>query len=98
MFAPSLNTQYGNFSIRPVNKKTDRPIIREIFRHEFFGNDPQYYPDDGLWEIYDHIETEGIFGAYLVFHEEEILFLLEIHPPYQMDVDTDYLFRPGTIG
>jgi hypothetical protein len=72
--------------------------VRELFRHEFYGSHPQLYPDDGLWEIYDSMETDEAFGAYLVFHHDRFLFLLEVHPPVQMDLSTDYLSSPGTIG
>jgi len=87
-----------DLTLRPVCKDTDRGIVREIFRHEFYGSRPQYYPDEGLWEIYDSMEKEEAFGAYLVFYHERLLFLLEVHPPVQMDLATDYLSQPGTIG
>lgn len=88
----------GDLTLRPVCKDTDRGIVREIFRHEFYGSRPQLYPDDGLWEIYDSMETYEAFGAYLVFYHEQLLFLLEVHPPLQMDLATDHLSQPGTIG
>jgi hypothetical protein len=88
----------GDLTLRPVCKDTDRGIVRELFRHEFYGSHPQLYPDDGLWEIYDSMETHEAFGAYLVFYHDRLLFLLEVHPPVQMDLSADYLSKPGTIG
>jgi hypothetical protein len=85
-------------SVRPVNKATDRSIIREIFRREFYGNTKTQYPDDGLWEIYDRMDTNGVYGAYLVSQCNHILFLLEVHPAIQMDLRAEFLSRPGTIG
>ena len=84
--------------MRPICKDTDRALVRELFRHEFYGNRPQFYPDDGLWEIYDSMETEDAFGAYLVFYHDRLLFLLEVHPPVQMDLAAEHLSQPGTIG
>jgi hypothetical protein len=88
----------GTLTVRPVCKVTDRPIVRELFRREFYGDLPQLYPDEGLWEIYDSMETYDAFGAYLVFYHDRPLFLLEVHPPVQMDLAADYLSQPGTIG
>ena len=88
----------GDLILRPVCKDTDRGIVRELFRHEFYGSRPQLYPDEGLWEIYDSMETHEAFGAYLVFYHDRLLFLLEVHPPVQMDLAADYLSQPGTIG
>jgi len=88
----------GDLILRPVCKDTDRGIIRELFRHEFYGSRAQLYPDEGLWEIYDSMETHEAFGAYLVFYHDRLLFLLEVHPPVQMDLAADYLSQPGTIG
>ena len=98
MFALITNHAYAAFSVRPVNKATDRPMVREIFRREFYGDNRLSYPDDGLWEIYDRMEIAGPFGAYLVCRGEQVLFLLEIHPPIQMDLTADHFTDPGTIG
>src|ERR1700722_11174336 len=98
MFALTNNSDYAAFSVRPVNKATDRPVVREIFRKEFYGDDRLSYPYDGLLEIYDRMEIAGSFGAYLVCHGEQVLFLLEIHPPIQMDLTADYFAAPGAIG
>jgi hypothetical protein len=98
MFALPTNPSCGTLTVKPVNKATDRPVIREIFRREFYGEDRLYYPDEGLWEIYDRMETEDAFGAYLVSRGDQVLFLLEVHPPIQMDLVSDYLSIPGTIG
>jgi hypothetical protein len=98
MFELSTNPAYSAFSVRPVNKATDRPVVREIFRREFYGDNRLSYPDDGLWEIYDRMEIAGAFGAYLVCRGEQILFLLEIHPPIQMDLPADYFADPGAVG
>jgi hypothetical protein len=98
MFALSKTPGHAAFSVRPVNKATDRPVVREIFRREFYGDNTLSYPDDGLWEIYDRMEIAGSFGAYLVCHGEQVLFLLEIHPPIQMDLTPDYFTDPGAIG
>ena len=88
----------GDISLRLVSKDTDRVAVRELFRHEFYGACPQLYPDDGLWEIYDSMETHEAFGAYLVFYHDRLLFLMEVHPPVQMDLTVDHLSQPGTIG
>ena len=98
MFALSKTPGHTAFSVRPVNKATDRPVVREIFRREFYGDNSLSYPDDGLWEIYDRMEIAGSFGAYLVCYGEQVLFLLEIHPPIQMDLTPDYFTDPGVIG
>lgn len=89
-----------DFAVRPVCKETDRPLVREIFRKEFYGSVLQSYPDEGLWEIYDNMEPneEDVFGAYLVSYLDRPLFLLEVHPAVQMDVNPEYLSEPGTIG
>src|SRR5277367_71613 len=88
MFTLTVNPINGAFSVRPVCKSTDRPIIRELFCIEFYGDQPQPFFDDGLWEIYDSMQTttKEVFGAYLVYYREHPLFLLEIHPPVQMDL------------
>jgi hypothetical protein len=98
MFALTNNSAYAAFSVRPVNKTTDRSVVREIFRREFYGDNRLSYPDDGLWEIYDRMEIAGPFGAYLVCRGEQVLFLLEIHPPIQMDLTPDYFTGPGAVG
>lgn len=98
MFALTNNSEYAAFSVRPVNKTTDRPVIREIFRREFYGDNQLSYPDDGLWEIYDRMEIADAFGAYLVCRGEQVLFLLEIHPPIQMDLTADHFTGPGAVG
>jgi hypothetical protein len=96
MFA--LTTKLCHLVVRPVNKATDRPIIREIFRREFYGDNRLFYPDEGLWEIYDRMETNDVFGPYLITRGEQVLFLLEVHPPIQMDLIGEHLSAPGTIG
>jgi hypothetical protein len=98
MFALSTNPDYAVFSVKPVNKATDRTLVREIFRREFYGDNTLSYPDDGLWEIYDRMEIAGSFGAYLVCCGDQVLFLLEIHPPIQMDLAPDYFIDPGAVG
>ena len=98
MLAITSSPMKGILSVRPVCKVTDRAIVRELFRKEFYGDLPQFYPDEGLWEIYDSMETYDAFGAYLVFYHDRLLFLLEVHPPVQMDLAADYLSQPGTIG
>lgn len=100
MFTLTSNPLHRDFVVRPVCKRTDRPLIREIFRREFYGTALQSYPDEGLWEIYDSMETteEEVYGAYLVSFLDRPLFLLEIHPPIQMDLVSGHLAEPGTIG
>jgi len=98
MFALSTDPAYAAFAVRPVNKTTDRFVVREIFRREFYGDNSPVYPDDSLWEIYDHMETSGVFGAYLVCRGEQVLFLLEIHPPIQMDLTAEHFTDPNDIG
>ena len=98
MLSLTKHENNGTLSVRPVNKNTDRSVVREIFRREFYGNNKTQYPDDGLWEIYDRMDTSGPFGAYLVSECNHILFLLEVHPAVQMDLRREYLAAPGTIG
>jgi hypothetical protein len=98
MLAITSSLTRGDLTLRPVCKDTDRAIVRELFRREFYGSHPQSFPDEGLWEIYDSMETHDAFGAYLVFYHDRLLFLLEVHPPVQMDLSSDYMSRPGTIG
>jgi hypothetical protein len=98
MFTLTKHSANGTLSVRPVNKATDRSVIREIFRREFYGNNKVQYPDEGLWEIYDRIETNGVFGAYLVSQCNHILFLLEVYPAVQMDLRPEYMSQEGTIG
>ncbi len=98
MLVLTATPNYGTFSLRPVDKTTDRPVIREIFRREFFGDDRPAYPDDQLWQIYDGFDTSGIFGAYLVSMHQHPLFLLEVHPPIQIDLPSEYMPDPGSIG
>ena len=98
MFALTKHPGHGTLSVRPVNKSTDRSIIREIFRREFYGNTRTQYPDEGLWEIYDRMDTNDAFGAYLVSEYNHILFLLEVHPAVQMDLRVEFLSQPGAIG
>jgi hypothetical protein len=100
MFTLTVNPLNGAFSVRPVCKATDRLIIRELFSAVFYGDLHQPFFDDGLWEIYDSMEptTRDVFGAYLVCYREHPLFLLEIHPPVQMDLTETFLSQPGTIG
>ena len=85
--------------MRPFCKATDRLIIRELFRKEFYGDDMlQSYPDEGLWEIYDSMEPNGdAFGAYMIYYHDRLLFLLEVHPPVMMGLPPE-LSRPGTVG
>lgn len=75
------NPVNNGLSIRLVSKESDRPVIHQIFLQEFYGNNPKSYSDNGLWEIYDRMETRGAYGAYLVYQDEQVRFLLEIHPP-----------------
>jgi len=98
MFTLTKQSLQGHYSVRPVDKATDRSVIREIFRREFYGNTKMQYPDEGLWEIYDRMDTNAAFGAYLVSQDNHILFLLEVHPPVQMDLRSEVLSQPGTIG
>lgn len=98
MLTITSSLKKSDLSLRPVCKDTDRAIVRELFCHEFYGSSPQLYSDDGLWEIYDSMETYDAFGAYLVFHHDRVLFLLEVHPPVQMDLAPEYCSRTGTIG
>ena len=99
MFILTSSPLKGGFTARPVCKATDKPVIRELFRKEFYGNMLHSYPDEGLWEIYDTMEPneEDPFGAYMVFYRDRFLFLLEIHPPLMMGLSPD-LCQPGTIG
>lgn len=76
----------------------DRSVIREIFRKEFYGNAKTHFPDEGLWEIYDTMDTNDIYGAYLISQSNQILFLLEVHADVQMDLAPGFLSQPGTIG
>ena len=98
MLALSPTPAHKDLSVRRVNKASDRLVIREVFRKEFFGDHTRQFPDEGLWEIYDKMETEGIFGAYLVYNKEELLFLLEIYPPVQMDLAGEWQLQRGDIG
>ena len=98
MFTLTSNLAYKTLSVRPVDKTSDRSVVRHIFRQEFYGDNPRQYPDDGLWEIYERIDTRDIFGAYLVEEGDTVLFLLEIHPPVQMDLTGEFLLQKGDIG
>ncbi len=100
MFTLTFQPLNGAFSVRPVCKATDRPAIRELFRKEFYGDLPQPFFDDGLWEIYDNMETtaKDVFGAYLVYYRDRLLFLLEIHSAVQMDLTETLLSQQRTIG
>jgi len=100
MFTLTFSPLHRDFTARPVCKHTDRTLIREIFRKEFYGSVWQSYPDEGLWEIYDSMETneEELFGAYVVSYLDRPLFLLEIHPPVQMDLRSEYLAEAGIVG
>jgi hypothetical protein len=100
MFTLTCHPLNGAFSVRPVCKATDRPIIRELFCKEFYGDLPQPFFDDGLWEIYDSMQTttKDLFGAYLVYYRDRLLFLLEIHSPVQMDLTATGLSLQRTIG
>ncbi|HMI60613.1 MAG TPA: hypothetical protein VK518_06890 [Puia sp.] len=98
MFTLTTKPACEVFAVRPVNKTSDRSIIRNIFRQEFYGDSPKLYPDEGLWEIYERIDTRDVFGAYLVCEGDTVLFLLEIHPPVQMDLAGEYLLQKEEIG
>jgi hypothetical protein len=98
MFVLAPNPAYKAFSVRPVDKTTDRLVIRNIFRQAFYGDNAREYTDDGLWEMYRNLDTRDIFGAYLVYEGDTALFLLEIHPPLQMDLTEKYLLKEGEIG
>jgi len=100
MLTLTSNPLHRDFAVRPVCKETDRPLIRDIFRKEFYGTAMQTYPDEGLWEIYDSMgfDDNEVFGAYLVSYLDHPLFLLEIHPPVQMDLSSEYISEPGTVG
>jgi hypothetical protein len=98
MFVLTLNPFKGALSLRPVCKSTDRNLVRELFRREFYNDFPQAYSDQGLWEIYDSMERNGAYGAYLLTWHERPLFLLEVHPLIQMDLERCYLSLPGTVG
>ena len=98
MFVLTSNPFKGALSLRPVCKSTDRNLVRELFRREFYDDLPQVYSDQGLWEIYDSMDTSGVLGAYLVTWHEHPLLLLEVHPPLQMDLERRYLSRPGAFG
>jgi hypothetical protein len=98
MFDLRANPFKGTLSLRPVCKSTDRNLVRELFRREFYDDLPQVYSDQGLWEIYDSMDTSGALGAYLVTWHEHPLLLLEVHPAVQMDLERRYLSRPGTYG
>jgi hypothetical protein len=88
MFTLTFQPLNGTFSVRPVCKATDRPVIRALFCAAFYGDLPQPFFDDGLWEIYDNMETnaDDVFGAYLVYYRDRLLFLLEIHSAVQLDL------------
>jgi hypothetical protein len=96
MFA--LNEQHSSqaLSVRPVNKRSDHSIVHEIFRQEF-GVDGDI-PDTGLWKVYDKLDTNGIFGAYLVLDGEQVLFLIEIYRPTHMDLSAVFTFGPADVG
>lgn len=100
MFTLTCHPLNGAFSVRPVCKATDRLVIRELFCKEFYGDLPQPFFDDGLWEIYDSMETtaKDPFGAYLVYYRDHLLFLLEIHSLVQMDLTETFLSPQRTIG
>jgi hypothetical protein len=98
MFTLTIKPACKLFSVRAVNKASDRSVVRNIFRREFYGDSSKQYPDDGLWEIYSQIDTRGVFGAYLVCNGDTVLFLLEIHPPVQMDLAGEYLLQKDEIG
>ena len=87
------------FVVRPVNKTTDRLIVREIFRREFYGDNSPVYPDDSLWEIYDRMETNGTSSAPIWSAAANRSFSsLEIHPPIQMDLTAEHFADPNAIG
>jgi hypothetical protein len=99
MFTLTFQPLNGAFSVRPVCKATDRPVIRALFCAAFYGDLPQPFLDEGLWEIYDNMETtaDDVFGAYLVYYRDRLLFLLEIHSAVQIDL-TALLSQQRTIG
>jgi hypothetical protein len=88
----------GALSLRPVSRSSDRSLIRELFRKEFYGESPQTFSDEGLWAIYDTMETHGVFGAQLAFWRDQPLLLLEVHPLVQMDLDRRRFSGMGAIG
>ncbi|HXB92647.1 MAG TPA: hypothetical protein VNU72_10170, partial [Puia sp.] len=96
MFALTEQQNSTAFSVRPVNKRSDHSIVYEIFRQEF-GVEGDF-ADTGLWKVYNKMDTEGIFGAYLVLEGEQVLFLLEIYRPTHMDLSADFTFGPDDIG
>ena len=100
MFTLTANPLNRAFAVRPVCKATDRSIIRELFRQEFYGNLARIYSDQGLWEIYDNMEPTDTdsCGAYLVSFRDRLLFLLEIHPSFQLDLPSSQPAEPGSIG
>jgi len=100
MFTLTFQPLNGAFSVRPVCKATDRPAIRALFCAAFYGDRPQPFFDDGLWEIYDNMETtaDDVFGAYLVYYRDRLLLLLEIHSAVQIDLAETLLSQQRTIG
>jgi hypothetical protein len=98
MLVLTSNPAYQAFSIRPVNKGSDGTIIRRIFRTELYGDDSKAIPDESLLNIYDKMENQDIWGAYLVLRGDHVLFLLEVHPPLQMDLTEEYPLRDNDIG
>jgi hypothetical protein len=97
MFSLRTVSTYDAYTVRRVNKASDRFVIREIFRLEFHGDHFPAYPDDGLWEIYDRMDTHDAFGAYLVCRGEQVLFLPEIHPPKKVLVGNIIFSAPPSF-
>ena len=98
MLVLTPNPAYGAFSVRPLDAAVDKAVVRELFRQEFYGDSPKQYSDEGLWEIYERFDTHDVFGAYLVYENDTLLFLLEVHPSIQMDLVGEYLLKKDYIG
>lgn len=98
MLALLSNPPYQTLTIRPVNKATDRTAIHRIFRQEFYGDDPRPCPEEEIWKIYDTLESRGIYGAYLVCRDDHPLFLLEVHPPLQLDIAGELTLQNTDLG
>lgn len=98
MLALPSKPPYQTLTIRPVNKATDRTAVRRIFRQEFYGDDPRPYPEEEIWKVYDTLESKGIYGAYVVSRDDHPLFLLEVHPPLQMDTIREFALQDADIG
>jgi hypothetical protein len=98
MLVLSPKPDYKAFSVRPVNKGSDSETIRQVFHKELYGDDPRRFPDESLLNIYDKMDTRDIWGAYLAFYNDHFLFLLEVHPPLQMDLPEEYPLEGNDVG